>query len=98
VTKKVVGVFVAFFVRRFIERTTDFAILFCHRGPVCRGAAPLGSNATQREHRITRPGRPRSCVLNSLQMGFRTLALEKRSNSLSAGGGQDRRFDEFGDV
>ena len=72
-----------------------------HRGPVRRGAAPAGfSEALQREFRVMLTG-PTTLLatLNSLQMGFRTLALEKRSAEVwEVLGAVKTEFGKFGDV
>jgi len=57
-------------------------------------------DALQREHRITLAG-PTTllAMLNSLQMGFRTLALEKRSSEVwQVLGAVKTEFGKFGDV
>src|SRR5690606_29949129 len=54
----------------------------------------------QREHRVTLAG-PTTlmAMLNSLQMGFRTLALEKRSSEVwQVLGAVKTEFAKFGDV
>ncbi|MCC9041089.1 DNA recombination protein RmuC, partial [Neisseria gonorrhoeae] len=54
----------------------------------------------QREHRVTLAG-PTTllAMLNSLQMGFRTLALEKRSSEVwQVLGAVKTEFGKFGDV
>jgi DNA recombination protein RmuC len=54
----------------------------------------------QREHRVTLAG-PTTlmAMLNSLQMGFRTLALEKRSSEVwQVLGAVKTEFTKFGDV
>jgi len=56
--------------------------------------------ALQREHRITLAG-PTTllAMLSSLQMGFRTLALEKRSSEVwQVLGAVKTEFGRFGDV
>ena len=56
--------------------------------------------ALQREHRITLAG-PTTllAMLSSLQMGFRTLALEKRSSEVwQVLGAVKTEFGKFGDV
>ena len=56
--------------------------------------------ALQREHRVTLAG-PTTllAMLGSLQMGFRTLALEKRSSEVwQVLGGVKNEFAKFGDV
>jgi DNA recombination protein RmuC len=54
----------------------------------------------QRDHRVTLAG-PTTllAILNSLQMGFRTLALEKRSSEVwQVLGAVKTEFGKFGDV
>ena len=56
--------------------------------------------ALQREHRVTLAG-PTTlmAMLNSLQMGFRTLALEKRSSEVwQVLGAVKTEFGKFGEV
>ncbi|WP_085318315.1 DNA recombination protein RmuC [Derxia lacustris] len=82
--------------------TTDFAILFlpteglyaeCLRRP---GLA----EELQRKHRITVAGPTTlAAMLNALQMGFRTLAIERRSSEVWALLGTVKtEFGKFGDV
>ena len=57
-------------------------------------------DALQREHRVTLAG-PTTllAMLNSLQMGFRTLALERRSSEVwQVLGAVKTEFGKFGDV
>lgn len=83
-------------------QTTDFAILFV---PVEGLYAeilrrPGLFEEIQRKHRVTVAG-PTNLLafLNSLQMGFRTLALEKRSSEVwQVLGAVKTEFDKFGDV
>ncbi len=82
--------------------TTDFAILFLPTeglyAEVLRRAGLM--EALQREHRITLAG-PTTllAMLSSLQMGFRTLALEKRSSEVwQVLGAVKNEFGKFGDV
>lgn len=82
--------------------TTDFAILFLPSeglyAEVLRRPGLMES--LQREHRITLAG-PTTllAMLNSLQMGFRTLALEKRSSEVwQVLGAVKTEFGKFGDV
>jgi len=82
--------------------TTDFAILFLPTeglfAEVLRRPGLMES--LQREHRITLAG-PTTllAMLNSLQMGFRTLALEKRSSEVwQVLGAVKTEFGKFGDV
>lgn len=82
--------------------TTDFAILFLPTeglyAEVLRRPGLL--ETLQRDHRITLAG-PTTllAMLNSLQMGFRTLALEKRSSEVwQVLGAVKTEFGKFGDV
>ena len=82
--------------------TTDFAILFLPTeglyAEVLRRPGLIES--LQRDHRITLAG-PTTllAMLNSLQMGFRTLALEKRSSEVwQVLGAVKTEFGKFGDV
>jgi DNA recombination protein RmuC len=82
--------------------TTDFAILFLPAEGLYAEALrrPGLMQALQREHRITLAG-PTTllAMLNSLQMGFRTLALEKRSSEVwQVLGAVKTEFGRFGDV
>ena len=65
--------------------TTDFALLFLPTEGLYAEAIrrPGLFDALQREHRVTLVG-PTTllAVLNALQMGFRTLAIEKRSSEV----------------
>ena len=65
--------------------TTDFALLFLPTEGLYAEALrrPGLADALQREHRVVLTG-PTTlwAVLNSLQMGFRTLAIEKRSGEV----------------
>jgi DNA recombination protein RmuC len=89
---------------KYVEppHTTDFAILFLPTeglyAEVLRRPGLL--DALQREHRIVLAG-PTTllAMLNSLQMGFRTLALEKRSSEVwQVLGAVKTEFGKFGDV
>ena len=82
--------------------TTDFAILFLPTEGLYAEVIrrPGLADELQRQHRVSIAGPSTlSALLNSLQMGFRTLALEKRSSEvwqvLSA---VKTEFDKFGDV
>ena len=82
--------------------TTDFAILFLPTeglyAEVLRRPGLMEN--LQREYRITLAG-PTTllAMLNSLQMGFRTLALEKRSSEVwQVLGAVKTEFGKFGDV
>ncbi len=91
-------------VEKYVEPpyTTDFAILFLPTeglyAEVLRRPGLMES--LQREHRITLAG-PTTllAMLSSLQMGFRTLALEKRSSEVwQVLGAVKTEFGKFGDV
>ena len=82
--------------------TTDFAILFLPTeglyAEVLRRPGLI--ECLQRDHRVTLAG-PTTllAMLNSLQMGFRTLALEKRSSEVwQVLGAVKTEFGKFGDV
>jgi len=82
--------------------TTDFAILFLPTeglyAEVLRRPGLIES--LQRDYRVTLAG-PTTlmAMLNSLQMGFRTLALEKRSSEVwQVLGAVKTEFGKFGDV
>ncbi len=82
--------------------TTDFAILFLPTEGLYAEVLrrPGLMEALQREHRITLAG-PTTllAMLSSLQMGFRTLALEKRSSEVwQVLGAVKTEFNKFGDV
>jgi DNA recombination protein RmuC len=65
--------------------TTDFAVLFlATEGLYAESVRRPGLvDALQREHRIVLAGPTTlAALLNSLQMGFRTLAIEKRSSEV----------------
>lgn len=82
--------------------TTDFAILFLpSEGLYAEVLRRPGLMADlQRDHRITLAG-PTTllAMLSSLQMGFRTLAIEKRSSEVwQVLGAVKTEFGKFGDV
>lgn len=82
--------------------TTDFGILFVPTEGLYAEALrrPGLVEALQREHRVMLAG-PTTLLatLNSLQMGFRTLALEKRSVEVwEVLGAVKTEFAKFGDV
>ena len=82
--------------------TADFAILFLPTEGLYAEALrrPGLMEALQREHRVMLAG-PTTLLatLNSLQMGFRTLALEKRSSEVwQVLGAVKTEFSKFGDV
>jgi DNA recombination protein RmuC len=89
---------------KYVEppHTTDFAILFLPTeglyAEVLRRPGLL--EALQRDYRVTLAG-PTTllAMLSSLQMGFRTLALEKRSSEVwQVLGAVKTEFGKFGDV
>nr|CBA26587.1 DNA recombination protein rmuC homolog [Curvibacter putative symbiont of Hydra magnipapillata] len=89
---------------KYVEppHTTDFAILFLPTEGLYAEVLrrPGLMEALQREHRITLAG-PTTllAMLSSLQMGFRTLALEKRSSEVwHVLGAVKTEFSKFGDV
>jgi DNA recombination protein RmuC len=89
---------------KYIEppHTTDFAILFLPTEGLYAEVLrrPGLMEALQRDHRITLAG-PTTllAMLSSLQMGFRTLALEKRSSEVwQVLGAVKTEFSKFGDV
>ena len=81
--------------------TTDFAIMFLPAEGLYAEAVRIGMiEQLQREFKVSIAGpTTMGALLNSLQMGFRTLAIQKRSsevwNVLSAVKGE---FDTFGSV
>ena len=82
--------------------TTDFGILFVPTESLYAEALrrPGLVEALQREHRVTLAG-PTTLLatLTSLQMGFRTLALEQRSAEVwQVLGAVKTEFSKFGDV
>ena len=82
--------------------TTDFAILFLPTEGLYAEVLrrPGLMDVLQREHRVTLAG-PTTllAMLSSLQMGFRTLALEKRSSEVwQVLGAVKTEFGKFGDV
>ncbi|HSV70643.1 MAG TPA: DNA recombination protein RmuC [Methylibium sp.] len=82
--------------------TTDFAILFLPTEGLYAELLrrPGLTELLQREHRVSLAG-PTTllAMLNSLQMGFRTLALEKRSSEVwKVLGAVKTEFEKFGGV
>ena len=65
-------------------RTTDFAIMYLPTEGLYADAITLGiSDVCQREYHVTVAGPSTlTALLNSLQMGFRTLAIEKQSSEV----------------
>lgn len=89
---------------KYVEppHTTDFAILFLPTEGLYAEVLrrPGLMELLQREHRVTLAG-PTTllAMLNSLQMGFRTLALEKRSSEVwQVLGAVKTEFEKFGGV
>jgi DNA recombination protein RmuC len=82
--------------------TTDFAILFLPTEGLYAEVMrrPGLADELQRVHRVVIAGPSTlSALLNSLQMGFRTLALEKRSSEVwQVLGAVKTEFAKFGDV
>jgi DNA recombination protein RmuC len=82
--------------------TTDFAILFLPTEGLYAEVMrrPGLADDMQRVHRVSIAGPSTlSALLNSLQMGFRTLALEKRSSEVwQVLGAVKTEFGKFGDV
>lgn len=82
--------------------TTDFAILFLPTEGLYAEVMrrPGLSDELQRVNRVSIAGPSTlSALLNSLQMGFRTLALEKRSSEVwQVLGAVKTEFGKFGDV
>jgi DNA recombination protein RmuC len=82
--------------------TTDFAILFLPTEGLYAEVMrrPGLADDLQRVHRISIAGPSTlTALLNSLQMGFRTLALEKRSSEVwQVLGAVKTEFSKFGDV
>jgi DNA recombination protein RmuC len=89
---------------KYIEppHTTDFALLFLPTEGLYAEALrrPGLSDALQRDYRVTIAGPTTlTALLNSLQMGFRTLAIEKRSSEVwQILGAVKTEFANFGDV
>lgn len=82
--------------------TTDFAILFLPTEGLYAEVMrrPGLADELQRSHRVSIAGPSTlSALLNSLQMGFRTLVLEKRSSEVwQVLGAVKTEFSKFGDV
>ncbi|MDD6876712.1 MAG: DNA recombination protein RmuC [Clostridiaceae bacterium] len=81
--------------------TTEFGILFLPFEGLYAEAVRRGLVETlQREYRVTLAGPTTlAALLNALQMGFRTLAIQKRSSEVwSILGAVKTEFDKFGDV
>ncbi|MEJ7670086.1 MAG: DNA recombination protein RmuC [Casimicrobiaceae bacterium] len=82
--------------------TTDFAILFVPTEGLYAEmmARPGFAEALQREYRVLLTGPMNlAALLNSLQMGFRTLAIEQRGSEVwKVLGAVKAEFGKFGDV
>jgi len=89
---------------KYVEppHTTDFAILYLPIEGLYAEALrrPGLAEALQREHRISIAGPTTlAAMLNSLQMGFRTLAIEQRSSEVWAVlGAVKNEFGKFGEA
>jgi DNA recombination protein RmuC len=82
--------------------TTDFALLFLPTEGLYAEVLrrPGLTDQLQRDYRVTIAGPTTlTALLNSLQMGFRTLAIEKRSSEVwQVLGAVKTEFGKFGDV
>ena len=81
--------------------TTDFAIMFLPSEGLYAEVVRHGMvEALQKEYKINIAGpTTMAALLNSLQMGFRTLAIEKRSGEVwNVLGAVKTEFDKFGNV
>ena len=89
---------------KYVEppHTTDFAILYLPTEGLYAEALrrPGLAETLQRDHRITLAGPTTlAALLNSLQMGFRTLAIERRSSEVWAVlGAVKTEFGKFGEA
>jgi len=89
---------------KYVEppHTTDFAILFVPTEGLYAEAMsrPGLADALQREHRVMLCGPMNlAAMLNSLQLGFRTLAIEQRSTEVWAVlGAVKTEFGKFGQI
>lgn len=89
---------------KYIEapHTTDFALMFLPTEGLYAEALrrPGLTDLLQREFRVTVAGPTTlTALLNSLQMGFKTLAIEKRSSEVwQVLGAVKTEFGKFGDV
>ncbi len=82
-------------------QTTDFAVMFLPTEGLYAEVVrrPGLTDKMQREHRVTVAGPSTlTAILNSLHMGFRTLALEKRASDVwEVLGAVKTEFTKFGD-
>ena len=89
---------------KYVEppHTTDFALMFLPTEGLYAEVLrrPGLADLLQREYRVTVAGPTTlSALLNSLQMGFRTLAIEKRSSEVwKVLGAVKTEFGKFGEV
>lgn len=89
---------------KYVEppHTTDFALMFLPTEGLYAEVLrrPGLADTLQREYRVTVAGPTTlSALLNSLQMGFRTLAIEKRSSEVwKVLGAVKTEFGKFGEV
>jgi DNA recombination protein RmuC len=89
---------------KYIEppHTTDFAVMYLPTEGLYAEVLrrPGLAESLQRDHRVVVTGPTNTAaMLNSLQMGFRTLAIEKRSSEVWALlGGVKTEFEKFGSV
>ncbi len=88
---------------KYIEppQTTDFAIMFLPFEGLYAEVVRRGMIETlQREYKVNIAGpTTMGALLNSLQMGFRTLAIQKHSSDVwNVLGAVKTEFDKFGDV
>lgn len=89
---------------KYIEppHTTDFAVMYLPTEGLYAEVLrrPGLAESLQRDHRVVVTGPTNTAaMLNSLQMGFRTLAIEKRSSEVWALlGGVKTEFEKFGGV
>ena len=81
--------------------TTEFAIMFLPFEGLYSEAVNMGLvEILQREYRVNIAGpSTMAALLNSLKMGFRTLAIQKKSGEVwSVLGAVKKEFQEFGDI
>jgi len=89
---------------KYVEppHTTDFAVLFVPTEGLYAEAVsrPGLADALQRDHRVMLAGPMNlAAMLNSLQLGFRTLAIEKRSTEVwRVLGAVKTEFGKFGEL
>jgi DNA recombination protein RmuC len=89
---------------KYVEppHTTDFAILFVPTEGLYAEAVsrPGLADSLQREHRVMLAGPMNlAAMLNSLQLGFRTLAIEQRSTEVwRVLGAVKTEFGKFGEI